>query len=300
LDDSAVVKERPRYVAKLDGKGNFQFRNLAAGTFALYALPNDYSKRYDDTTKPFAFADSSISSTQNKPLTLFAYQLPKIDTAPPKSKAATATSKAKEDKLLRFQTNLEDGKQNLLKNFTITFNKKIGTFDSTKITLLGPDSNVVANYKVVADTNKTKFTILYNWPENTSYKLIMRKEAFADTAGTTLAKNDTIRFSTKREGEYGSVKVRFKNLDLTRNPVMQIVQNDKLVDSIPLSGNEWSRKLFEPGEYEIRILYDTNKNGKWDPGKFFGSHIQPEIVEMVDTKLSIRANWDNNREITLK
>jgi hypothetical protein len=42
LDDSAVVKERPRYIAKLDGKGNFQFRNLAAGTFAVYVVPNDF------------------------------------------------------------------------------------------------------------------------------------------------------------------------------------------------------------------------------------------------------------------
>jgi hypothetical protein len=141
---------------------------------------------------------------------------------------------------------------------------------------------------------------LYRWIENTPYRLILRKEAFADTSGTTLAKNDTIRFSTKREGDYGNVKVRFKNLDLTKNPVLQIVQSDKVVDSIPLTTLEWSRKLFEPGEYEVRILYDTNKNGKWDPGKFFGLHVQPEIVEMVDSKLSIRANWDNDREITIK
>jgi len=300
LDDSAVAKDRPRYVAKLDGKGNFQFRNIAAGTFALYALPNDYSKRYDDTTKPFAFADKPVVSPSATPITLYAYQLPKIDTVPSKSKNTAATSKAKEDKLLRFQTNFEEGRQSLLKDFTLTFNKKIATFDSSKITLLGPDSAAIANYRIIADTNKTKFTILYKWLENTPYRLILRKEAFADTAGTTLAKNDTIRFSTKREADYGNVRLRFKNLDLTKNPVLQIVQNDKVVDSIPLAGSEWSRRLFEPGEYEIRILYDTNKNGKWDPGKFFGSHIQPEIVEMVDTKLSIRANWDNDREITIK
>ncbi|MDQ6812897.1 MAG: Ig-like domain-containing protein, partial [Bacteroidota bacterium] len=134
LDDSAVVKERPRYVAKLDGKGNFQFRNLASGIFAVYALPNEYSKRYDDTTKPFAFADSTINSTNNSPLTLYAYQLKKVDAATAKPKSAAATGKVKEDKQLRFQTNFEDGKQSLLKNLELTFNKKIYTFDSTKIT----------------------------------------------------------------------------------------------------------------------------------------------------------------------
>ncbi|MCW3107361.1 MAG: hypothetical protein JWQ09_1867, partial [Segetibacter sp.] len=299
LDDSAVVKDRPRYVAKLDGKGNFQFRNLAAGTFAMYAIPNEYSKHYDDTTKPFAFADKPISTTDNKPVTLYAYTLPKIDTIRPKPKTEPVAPKAKEDKQLRFQANLDNGRQALLKNLEITFNKKITTYDSTKITLLDQDSNAVANYLIVPDTNKTRFTILYKWPENTQYKLILRKEAFADSAGATLAKNDTIKFSTKRTGDYGSVKLRFKNLDFTKNPVLQIVQSDKIVDSIPLTQNEWSRKLYEPGEYEIRILYDKNKNGKWDPGKFFGDHRQPEIVETVDPKLSIRANWDNEKDITL-
>ncbi|MEJ7678967.1 MAG: hypothetical protein WKG06_14150 [Segetibacter sp.] len=81
LDDSAVAKEKPRYIAKLDGKGNFTFNNLAAGTFALYAIPNEFSHHYDDTTKPFAFADSAIKTTQNTPVTLYAYQLAKNDTA---------------------------------------------------------------------------------------------------------------------------------------------------------------------------------------------------------------------------
>ncbi|MCW3081314.1 Ig-like domain-containing protein [Segetibacter sp.] len=299
LDDSAVVKERPRYVAKLDGKGNFQFKNIAAGTFAMYAIPNEYSKHYDDTTKPFAFADTAINSSNNRPVTLYAYQLEKIDTGTGRPRPAPATGKAKEDKLLRYQANFEDGRQSLLNNLELTFNKKITAYDSSKITLLGPDSNVVANYSIIPDTGKTRFTLLYKWPENTAYRIILRKEAFADSAGTTLAKNDTIRFSTKRTGDYGTVKLLFKNLDLAKNPVLQIVKTDKVVDSIPLRQSEWTQKLYEPGEYDIRILYDNNKNGKWDPGKFFGKHEQPEIVITANTKLSVRANSENQTEITL-
>ncbi len=37
-DDSAVVKDRPRYLSKLDSKGNFSFKNLPPKTFYLYAL----------------------------------------------------------------------------------------------------------------------------------------------------------------------------------------------------------------------------------------------------------------------
>jgi hypothetical protein len=298
-DDSAVVKERPRYVAKLDGKGFFQFRNLAAGTYAMYSIPNDYSKRYDDTTKPFAFSDTLVNAVSNRPTTLYAYQLQKVDTGTVKPKAAASAGKAKEDKLLRYQPSFEDGKQSLLNPLKITFNKPITSFDSTKVTLLGPDSAVVSNYRIVPDTNKARFTVLYNWPENTPYRLIFLKGAFADSTGTTLAKNDTLRFNTKRIGDYGSVKLRLKNLNLSKSPVLQLVQNDKVVDSIPLRQSEWSRKLYEPGEYEVRLLYDNNKNGKWDPGKFFGARIQPEIVVIIDTKLTIRPNFDNEKDLTL-
>ena len=170
LADSAVAKDKPRYIAKLDGKGFFRFSNLADGTFALYAIPNDYSKHYDDTTKPFAFTDKPLSSTDNTPVTLYAYALPKIDTVPAKARPAQATPKAKEDKQLRVSTNLDGGKQDLLKNLEISFNKKITKFDSARIHFLGPDLNVIPNYKIVRDTNQTRFTFLYTWPENTPYR----------------------------------------------------------------------------------------------------------------------------------
>lgn len=302
LADSAVAKEKPRYVTKLDGKGNFTFRNLAAGTFALYAIPNEFSRHYDDTTKPFAFADSAINTTQNTPVTLYAYELAKNDTAVKTAKPQNANTKDrnKQEKQLRFQSNLESGNQSLLNNLELTFSQPIKTYDTTKIVLAGKDFTPVTNYTIVADTNKTSFTIIHNWPPNTDFNLLISKDAFTDSAGLTLAKNDTIKFSTKRDEDYGSVRLRFKNLDLTKNPVLQIVQNDKIIESSPLTGTEWQRKLYNPGDYDLRILYDDNKNGKWDPGKFFGVHKQPEIVTIINTKLSVRGNWDNEKEITLQ
>jgi len=301
LEDSAVAKEKPRYIAKLDGKGNFTFRNLAAGTFALYAIPNEFSRHYDDTTKPFAFADSAISTTQNTPITLYAYQLAKKDTAAKTSKPQNANTKDKnkQEKQLKLQSNLESGRQGLLNNLELTFSQPIKTFDTTKIVLANKDFAPVNNYTIAADTNKTRFTIVYNWPPNTEFNLLISKDAFADSAGLTLAKNDTIKFSTKANEDYGLVRLRFRNLDLNKNPVLQVVQNDKIIESSPLTTPEWLRKLYNPGEYDLRILYDDNKNGKWDPGKFYGVHKQPEVVITINEKLSVRGNWDNEKEITL-
>jgi hypothetical protein len=41
--------------------------------------------------------------------------------------------------------------------------------------------------------------------------------------------------------------------------------------STPLTTNQYSNSLFNPGDYELRILFDENKNGIWDPGDFLAN-----------------------------
>ncbi len=128
--------------------------------------------------------------------------------------------------------------------------------------------------------------------------MIIQKEAFADSAGITLPKNDTISFATKRESQYGGLRLHFNNLNLTKNPVLQFVQSDNIVKSVPLTAVEWYARLFEPGDYELRILNDDNKNGVWDPGDFDKKR-QPEIVRRIPRRLTVKANWDNEVDINL-
>src|ERR1700680_428444 len=72
LQDSAVVKERPRYFTRLDSGGNFIFRNLSQGVYALYALKDEGGlKRYTSKIQLFAFADSQlVLHAYNAPVTL--------------------------------------------------------------------------------------------------------------------------------------------------------------------------------------------------------------------------------------
>jgi hypothetical protein len=135
--------------------------------------------------------------------------------------------------------------------------------------------------------------------ENTLYHIILDKDFAIDSFGKKLLKTDTLSFKTKRLDEYGSLQLKFRNLDLAKNPVLQFITNDFIYKSFPLSGSSFSQSLFLPGEYELRILYDDNKNGKWDPGDFFGKHKQPEIARPVERKITVKAAWQNEVEIAL-
>ncbi len=296
LDDSAIVKLRPRYYTRINGKGEFVFNNLSSGTYRAFVLPNDFSKKYDDSTKIFAFRNDPIKiNAVTITDTLYAFEAFKQ-----KTKAITVVAnKNKIDKILKISTSLETGQQDLLSPLILSFNRPLKSVDSSKIHFTDTNRVEIKNYQLILDTSKTKLSIFYNWKEKQAFRLIVDKDALVDTGATLLAKADTIKFITKKELEYGSIRLRFANLNLQKNPVLQFFQSDKLVESFPLNATEFIRKLYFAGTYELRILYDTNKNGSWDPGVFGKNKKQPEVVQLITKPLLIRGNWDNEVNINL-
>jgi len=303
--DSAVITEKPLYITKLDTKGGFTFKNLPQKKFYVYALKDEGgSHKYYSDKMTFAFADKPvITGDKTEPITLYAYA-PK-QTAPPAVIAPTSNIGRNRiagavDKRLKYQTNLIANQQDLLTNFYMNFDQPLRSFDSTKI-LLYTDSTYAAvpAYSFKKDSTNRKIVLTYSWKENTVYHIIMQKDFAEDSSGLKLLKTDTLTFITKKLAEYGGLKIKFRNLDLAKNPVLLFVLNETVVKSIPLKSNEFAETIFLPGDYELRILYDDNKNGTWDPGQFAGKHKQPEIVRQVERKITVKPAWQNEFEIAL-
>jgi len=291
LNDTAVLKTKPKYMARVDSKGNFKFQHLPDSTYNVFVMPNEYSKRYDDTTKMFAFMDSSIhASTNPAPLKLFAYQeAKKKEKKPPEKKP--------EKKKLTFTTSLDNYRQDLLaKSLTLTFSNKLKEANFNMVKITDTSYNTIINAVVIIDTALSRIVIKNQWKAADNLRLILNKKAATDTFGNNLEKSDTIKFVVGKEEEYGSLKIRFKNIDLNKNPVIQFLVNDLIVESKPLTGKDIFFKLFHPGEYDIRVLYDENKNGIWDPGNY-KKNLQPETVQKFKNKIPVKANWDNEAEL---
>jgi hypothetical protein len=304
--DSAVVNDKARYISKLDGKGNFVFKNLPPKIFYLYALKDEGgTHRYFSEKQLFAFADSPVvAGSKTVPITLFAYAFKPGSLPTNLQSLATGIQKRgaaeKADKRLKFQTNLSNSQQDLQVNFMMTFEQPLRLFDTSMIRLYTDSAyNPVAVYKIEKDSSSRKVQLTVAWKEKTLYHLILNKEFAQDSAGKKLLKTDTLNFKTKSLAEYGSLQLKFRNLDLSKNPVLQFITNDNIYKSFPLSSSSFSQELFLPGEYELRILYDKNKNGKWDAGDFFGKHKQPEVVKPVERKISVKPAWQNEIEIAL-
>ncbi|HEV2833597.1 MAG TPA: Ig-like domain-containing domain [Hanamia sp.] len=45
LTDSAVYKKKPKYITRVNGQGNFEFKNLAEGTYNVFALKDESGQK---------------------------------------------------------------------------------------------------------------------------------------------------------------------------------------------------------------------------------------------------------------
>src|SRR5574343_89995 len=296
--DTAIYKNRPRYFTRINGKGFFEFNNLSGGYYTAYVLPNDFSKKYDDSTKLFAFrTEPLLINSKTITDTFYVFEAFKRKTATTSTPSATTASKT--DTRLKYTHNLDNGNQDLLSPLELKFGKPIKKIDSSKLLFTDSGFNPVKPSRISLDSTRTILSLHFPWKEQSRFNLILLKDALEDTAGIGLVKADTLKFITKKETEYSSIRLRFNNINLQKNTILQFIQSDKIIESVPLTSNELIRKLFKSGSFEMRILYDTNKNGVWDTGAFGKVKRQPEIVQLISKPLSVRANWDNEVNIEL-
>ncbi len=293
-NDTAVQKLRPDYMARVNGAGNFFFNNLAPGEFKVYALKDgDGNKYYSSKAELFAFLDSTITVSETSPdLLLQAYS-----EEPPKDNKTVRVLKPVLEKRLRYGTNLS-GNLDLLGKLELTFNNPLSLVDTAALVLTDTNNVRVAGGEPMIDSSRKVISYRPNWVAGMPYRLIVDTASIRDSAGNKLVRADTLNFTAKKIEEYGRVVLRFKNYEPAKNPVLQFISNSKIVYTFPLAGAEWTNAFILPGEYELRILFDDNKDGVWTPGNYT-KKLQPEKAITLPLKLPIKADWDNERDITL-
>lgn len=300
-DDSAVAKERPRYATRVDRNGDFVFRYLAAGAYSIFAIKDvDGGKKYDQASELIGFYDQRVSADQPEPVTLYAFaevaEAPKPAGAPPAG--AGAVQKSKDDKRLRYTLNLEGNKVDILGDLVFSFENKLASYDSAKLIFADEQFRPLNNYTLVQDSTRKKLTLKHAWTEARKYNLIIQRSFATDTAGNFVSPTDTVALQAKGPSDYGSLSIRLRNLDTTANAVLLFYRDEKPELSLPLRMDRYTIRLFRPGDYEVRVLYDRNGNGRWDTGNYWQKK-QPERVVARKQRLNIRQNWDNELEIDL-
>ncbi len=298
LDDSAVAKEKPRYYSKLKGDGSYIFSNLKPGRYNLFAIKdNDGGKKYDQVSELIAFLDKPLEIGRDTIAKLFAFE-EFLEVVPPKKPTVASSNKKDEDKRLRLINNLDANKQDILGDFLLTSIHPLKTFDSGKIRLYDKTFKINQSLKISRDSTNKKIMLSHKWVEGAEYNLVIEKDVATDTMDNKYIKTDTIAFSAKRTSDYGTVKIKIDNLDTSSNPVLMLKKDNNTYFKQRLVQKNYSIPLILPGDFEISILFDSNKNGKWDTGNYW-KKIQPERVVARKETFNVRPNWENELSIDL-
>ncbi|MFS2187497.1 Ig-like domain-containing protein [Mucilaginibacter sp. Mucisp84] len=184
-------------------------------------------------------------------------------------------------------------------NLVITASIPIENFEQSQITL-NEDSVATSDYTIQKDTGNYKLLNLkYRWRESSKYELILNEGALTDIYGD---KNKRLskKFQINKLDNYSQLTVKLTVPDTSKAYVVELLSEDKkLIQSDPITKNtSLVYKGILAAKYYVRIIYDENKNGKWDSGNVRLKR-QPENIWLNEKLITLRPNWEAEEPVTI-
>ncbi len=177
-------------------------------------------------------------------------------------------------------------------------NNPIVKLDTSKIEFVDADT-IKVPYIPFISKKESKVGFLFKKKFKSGYKFNLYPNAFTDIFNFT---NDTIisQYRTRSLDDYGEISLTIQNPEM----LSVIIQLTNMKDETVLQDITSSSKIITfdyllPKKYKIRIIYDRNKNGKWDTGNYLKG-LQPEVIEYFPEVQELRANWNLNQIIKIK
>jgi len=194
-------------------------------------------------------------------------------------------------------TKITGGVLNIKDTLFFSTNNPIIKIDTSKINFVHTDS-IYITYKAFISKKESSVGFLFEKKFKTSYKLNLYPDALVDIFETS---NDTVisQFRTRSMEDYGEISLAIQNPEKVPVIIQLTDINDVTVAQETSSENKTiSFNYLIPKKYKIRIIYDTNNNGKWDTGNYLEKK-QPEPVQYFPEVQEIRPNWVLNEVIKI-
>ncbi|WP_040280497.1 Ig-like domain-containing protein [Psychroserpens damuponensis] len=193
---------------------------------------------------------------------------------------------------------------NMLSPSTLGFNDDVQItgsipftkFNEKQIQILDRDS-VIVPFKTTFNTIDNLYSLQFEKQEKQQYNMTMLPGAIEDFFGNV---NDTLKFAakTKLYSDYSNIRITLRNM--TYPAIVQLI-TDK--DEVKYEQFATEDRLFDfrnltPGNYFLRVVFDTNGNQKWDSGNYLEQR-QAERISYKTEIIEARANWDPVETFTL-
>lgn len=185
-----------------------------------------------------------------------------------------------------------------VRHLRITSNTPIANIEKAKIELL-EDSVSRRNFQLQRDSVvQDLYHLRFNWRAKRQYDITFQEDAITGYFGE---KNEEKKLSfTLDENEaYGDIHINFTGLDTAQQYLVDIISENKetTFERRILPANHMASYVkFPVGKYSIRVIWDQNRNGTWDPADVWTLTFQ-EPIWYLNRVFTIRANWEQNEDV---
>ncbi len=119
--------------------------------------------------------------------------------------------------------------------------------------------------------------------------------AFVSVENETL-KTQNLRLAIKDPLKFGSLKLTLKPKatrtdSKTSSYILQLLSETNQVIREEINPKNIKLEYLERGKYRLRVILDSNKNGRWDGGDYLKGTPHEQIIYF-NKEISIRENWD--------
>ena len=210
------------------------------------------------------------------------------------SKKSTRVRKKDEEvkEYLTWKSNVKSNVLGLNEQLEIEFSQPMVKYNNLDSSLLiaGGDSIWGPDFSFT-NSLLNKITIPIDIIEDTKYSIF-----FPDSAFTNWNKLNTqsidLNFKTLPLSNYG---IFFFHLhpEYNQDYIIQLLDNQEnlISETTFRSDTTIVYEYLTPAEYKFKIIFDDNRNSKWDPGNF-GIKLQPEKVIYFPKDVKVRGNWE--------
>ncbi len=181
-------------------------------------------------------------------------------------------------------------------------NEPIDSYDPSLITL--KEDSTTANFTLLKDAGSAKnFTLKYRWRQRSNYTLTVNDEAFTDIYGDKNKKRAPTKFVIDNPSNYGTLILKVTVPDTSKAYIVELM-SDLNGQNVPMRSDEITKntslvyKDLPTGKFTVRVIYDSNRNGKWDGGNR-EDKIQPENIWIYNKTFDLRPNWELNEDLNI-
>jgi uncharacterized protein (DUF2141 family) len=182
----------------------------------------------------------------------------------------------------------------------IKTNYPIASIDPGRITMTEDSIDVSeTDFSIQRNADDAKrFTLKYRWKPGRLYSIGFNEGSFIDIYG---GKNAHIvkKFDLDKPENYGKLILNVIVPDTGQYVVQLLNSNDVEVHSDII--NKTTKLVYDnyyTTKYRIKVIYDTNHNGKWDTGNV-KQGIQPENVWLFKKDIPLRFNFEVSQDIEI-